>query len=169
MLRQDLARPRTKKYIQADGLIWVILGIAMCIGSIKLQLGSFRAPGPGFLPFLSGVSLGFFGFIQMLSPLFAGANERQQQKSYESRTKWNWRRSLTPLLTLTTLFAYILLLEPLGFMLTTFVCLLLLFKLSEPRRWLRPLVLSGVTAVLSYLLFSVWLQAHFPKGLLTFW
>ncbi len=83
--------------------------------------------------------------------------------------KWNWRKSLTPLLTLMTLLAYILLLEPLGFVLTTFVCLLLLFKLSEPRKWLMPMVLSGVTAVLSYLIFSVWLQSSFPKGLLTFW
>ena len=158
-----------KKYLRVDGLIWVILGIALCLGSVKLQLGSFRVPGPGFLPFCSGVSLGFFGFIQMLSPLFAGADERQQQNSYEGRVKWNWRKSLTPLLTLMTLLAYILLLEPLGFVLTTFVCLLLLFKLSEPRRWLMPMVLSGVTAVLSYLIFSVWLQSHFPKGLLTFW
>ena len=158
-----------KKYVRVDGLIWVILGIAMCLGSIKLQLGSFHAPGPGFLPFLSGVSLGFFGFIQMLSPLFAGANERQQQSSYEGRMKWDWRKSLTPFLTLMTLLAYILLLEPLGFVLTTFVCLLLLFKFSEPKRWLMPLILSSVTAVLSYLIFSVWLQSHFPKGLLTFW
>jgi putative tricarboxylic transport membrane protein len=169
MLRLDLAKPRTKKYIRADGLIWVIIGIAMCIGSIKLQLGSLRAPGPGFLPFFSGALLGIFGLILMVSTALAGEKEREQPENSESRMKWNWRRSLTPLLTLGTLFAYILLLEPLGFMLTTFVCLLLLFKLSEPRRWLMPLVLSGVTAVLSYLLFSVWLQAHFPKGLLTFW
>lgn len=158
-----------KKSVRVDGFIWVILGIALCLGSIELQLGSFRVPGPGFLPFLSGVSLGFFGFIQMLSPLFAGANERQQQNSHEGRMKWNWRKSLTPLLTLMTLLAYILLLEPLGFVLTTFVCLVLLFKLSEPKRWLMPMVLSSVTAVLSYLIFSVWLQSHFPKGLLTFW
>jgi putative tricarboxylic transport membrane protein len=157
------------KSVRVDGLIWVILGIALCLGSVELQLGSFRAPGPGFLPFLSGVALGFFGFIQMLSPLFAPADERQQQSSDEGRVQWNWRKSITPLLTLLTLLAYILLLEPLGFVLTTFVCLLLLFKFSEPKRWLAPLILSSVTAVLSYLIFSVWLQSHFPKGLLTFW
>jgi putative tricarboxylic transport membrane protein len=66
------------------------------------------------------------------------------------------------------LFGYIVLLEPLGFLLTTFLCLLPLFKLSEPERWVRPLVLSCSIAILSYLVFSVWLQCQLPKGLLRF-
>jgi putative tricarboxylic transport membrane protein len=158
-----------KRHLQTDGLIWIILGIAMCIGSIKLQLGSFRAPGPGFLPFLTGASLGIFGLILMGSTVFAGRGEREHLRSDEGLEKWNWRKSRAPLLTLMTLLVYIGLLEPLGFVLTTFVCLLLLFKLSEPKRWLMPLILSGVTSILSYLLFSVWLKCQFPRGLLKFW
>jgi len=158
-----------KKHLQADGLIWVILGIAMSVGSIGLQLGSFRAPGPGFLPFLSGASLGIFGLILMVSTGFMGGKGEERPKNDESPMRWNWRKSRTSLLTLVTLLAYIVLLEPLGFMLTTFVCLFLLFKLSEPKRWLMPSVLSGAASVLSYLLFSVWLQCQLPKGLLRFW
>src|SRR3989339_2173442 len=147
-----------KKHLTADGLIWVILGIALCIGSIKLHLGSFRAPGPGFLPFLSGASLGIFGLILMGSTFWGGEKKTERPRNDENPMKWTWKKSRTPLLTLMILFAYLLLLEPLGFVFTTFFCLLLLFKLSEPRRWLMPLVLSGATSVLSYLLFSVWLQ-----------
>ena len=81
----------------------------------------------------------------------------------------NRKRFLNPLLTVVILFGYILVLEPLGFLVTTFVSLLLLFKLSEPRKWVTPVLLSGVTAVLSYLVFSVWLQCQLPKGVLRFW
>ena len=81
----------------------------------------------------------------------------------------HWKRFLNPLLTVAILLGYILLLEPLGFLLTTFVCLLFLFKLSEPRRWVMPTILSACTATLSYLIFSVWLQSQLPKGLLKFW
>ena len=43
------------------GLIWLVLGIAMCIESVELGLGKIRVPGAGFLPFLSGVLLAILG------------------------------------------------------------------------------------------------------------
>ena len=158
-----------KKYLLADGLIWVLLGIGICAGSISLKLGNFHTPGAGFLPFLSGLLLGIFGLILMLSTLFSQEREEKNEVDGKDRARRHWRRFLNPSLTVVILFGYILLLEPLGFLLTTFVCLLLLFKLAEPRKWVTPIVLSGSTAILSYLVFSVWLQCQLPKGLLKFW
>jgi putative tricarboxylic transport membrane protein len=158
-----------KRYLLADGLIWVLLGIGICIGSVTLRLGDFHTPGAGFLPFVAGVLLGIFGLILMFSTLISQAREEKDAGDQEGLTKRGWGRFLNPSLTVAILFGYILLLEPLGFLLTTFVCLLTLFKLSEPKRWVTPLILSGTTAVLSYLVFSVWLQCQLPKGLLRFW
>ena len=158
-----------KKYLLADGLIWVLLGIGMCLGSTKLKLGDFHTPGAGFLPFFAGALLAAFGLILMLSTLFSQVREERDAESRNGRAKRHWRRFLNPSLTMVILLGYILLLEPLGFLLTTFICLLLLFKLSEPRKWVTPVVLSGSTAILSYLVFSVWLQCQLPKGLLKFW
>ena len=145
------------------------MGIGICLGSIKLKLGDFHTPGAGFLPFFSGVLLGIFGLILMLSMLLSQEREEKNEVDGKDRTKRHWRSFLNPSLTMVILFGYILMLEPLGFLLTTFVCLLLLFKLSEPKKWVTPLALSGATAVLSYLVFSVWLQCQLPKGLLRFW
>ena len=156
-----------KHRVPTDGLFWVILGIGLCLGSVKLKLGDFHTPGPGFLPFLSGVSLGIFGLILTLSGVFAKSDE--EAASEKSRTKLDWKRLLNPLITLFILLVYLLLLEPLGFILTTFICLLFWFKLSEPKKWVMPLVLSVSTSILSYLLFSVWLQCQFPKGLIRLW
>jgi len=158
-----------KKYVRADGLIWVILGIGMCIGSIKLKLGNFHTPGPGFLPFLSGASLGIFGLILMFSTTFVRLGNGEEAKQKRTSVIWNWKKLINPFLTLLILFVYLLLLEPLGFVFTTFMCLLFLFKLSEPKKWLAPFVLSISTSILTYLLFSVWLQCQFPRGLIKFW
>jgi putative tricarboxylic transport membrane protein len=158
-----------KKHARADGLIWVILGMGMCIGSIKLKLGNFHTPGPGFMPFLSGVSLGIFGLILTFSTTFVRLWNGKEAKNEKSLVNWDWKKFLNPLLTSLILLLYILLLESLGFLLTTFICLLLLFKLSEPKKWLMPLILSVSTSILSYVLFSVWLQCQFPRGLIKFW
>jgi hypothetical protein len=158
-----------KKYLLADGLIWVLLGIGMCLGSIKLKLGDFHTPGAGFLPFFAGALLAIFGLILLLSTLFSQAREEKNAGNRKGLTVQHRKNFLNPLLTVVILLGYILLLEPFGFLLTTFVCLLLLFKLSEPRRWATPLILSSSTAILSYLVFSVWLQCQLPKGLLKFW
>ncbi|HVN24475.1 MAG TPA: tripartite tricarboxylate transporter TctB family protein [Syntrophorhabdales bacterium] len=158
-----------KKLLLADGLLWVLLGIGMCLGSIQLKLGTFHTPGAGFLPFFAGASLALFGLILVCSTLISQAKEGEAARDLGRLTKRRWKRFLNPSLTVAILVGYILLLEPLGFLLTTFVCLLLLFKLAEPKKWLTPLLLSGSTAILSYLLFSVWLQCQLPKGLLKFW
>ncbi len=158
-----------KKYLRADGLIWVLIGIGICFGSITLRLGNFHTPGAGFLPFLAGALLAIFGSILMISTLFSEARGEKKGENLGHVAGRQWRRFLNPLLTVAILLGYILLLDPLGFLLTTFVCLLLLFKLSEPRRWVMPTILSACTATLSYLIFSVWLQSQLPKGLLKFW
>ena len=158
-----------KKYLFADGLIWILLGIGMCLGSINLKLGDLHTPGAGFLPFFAGALLAIFGLILMLSSLISRARQEKDAEDWRALAKRRWRSFLNPLLSVVILLLYILLLEPFGFLLTTFVCLLLLFKLSEPRRWVTPVILSSSTAVLSYLVFSVWLQCQLPKGLLKFW
>ena len=158
-----------KKYFLADGLIWVLLGIGICFGSIKLNVGNFHTPGAGFLPFFAGALLAIFGLILMLSTLSSQARGEKKGESLKDMARRHRMSFLNPLLTVVALLGYILLLEPLGFLLTTFVCLLFLFKLSEPRKWVIPIALSGGTAILSYLVFSVWLQCQLPKGLIKFW
>lgn len=157
-----------KHRVAIDGLVWVLLGIGICLGSVKLKLGDLHIPGPGFLPFLSGVSLGIFGLILTFSAAFAKSGEGEEAAYEESRAKWERKKFLNPLITLLILFAYLVLLDPLGFILTTFICLFFWFKLSAPKKWLMPLILSVSASVLSYLLFSVWLQCQFPKGLIKF-
>jgi putative tricarboxylic transport membrane protein len=128
---------------------------------MELNLGSLDKPGPGFIPFISAAILGFFGVQIMLASLF-----RKSAKGEVREGKlWEKGQRGTLFFTLLALFVYASLFEPIGFFITTFLFLFFLFKLSEPQKWLMPLVLSGTSATLSYLVLSVWLKAQFPRGI----
>ena len=59
---------------------------------------------------------------------------------------------------------YALVLEVVGFVAATFALLLFFFRALERQRW--PLALAGslVTALLTYLVFKVWLHVQLPAG-----
>jgi hypothetical protein len=61
------------------------------------------------------------------------------------------------------LLAYLLLLEPLGFVAVTFLFLLLLFRL-ERRGWGFSAVCAAIGTLASYALFQVWLRTQLPTG-----
>lgn len=153
-----------KKQNRIGGFIWLLLGALLCIGSVKLNLGNFHKPGPGFIPFLAGAALALLGFILM----FMGPNGAKAEEGSPGKKNWReyeWKNVLFPWL---FLFGYLLLLQPLGFLLTSFLFLFGLFKLTKPKSWLEPVIFSGATVVLSYFVFSVWLRCQFPKGMLVF-
>lgn len=155
-----------KKFDLAGGLIWFIIGTYYCIGSLKFGVGSFGRPGPGFMPFISGTLLGFSGLILILSSIGERLRVEEGLDGKEIRAKGSRKRPLFVLLL--TLFGYGLLLEFIGFIVTTFIFLFFLFKLTAPKAWIIPLIFSGVTVILSYLIFSIWLRFPFPRGIFNF-
>lgn len=147
------------------GLIWLILGIGICIGSINMKIGEIHRPGPGFTPLLTGVLLGLFGLVLLLSSISKRGDEERQIKNANKGMGKNWKKVLTCVL---ALFGYTFLLKPLGFFTTTGVFLFALFKMGYPAKWRMPLIIVGSTIVLSYLIFTVWLKIHFPGGVTGF-
>ena len=147
------------------GLIWLALGIGVCLMSVPLKFGRLQQPGPGFMPFFSGIVLGTFGLILTFSSHVKG----QTGGGGISDQKDSGKRNIGKLfLTSLALFSYILLFQPLGFFFTTFLFLFFLFKLAEPQKWVMPSVLSGGAVMLGYLIFSIWLKSQLPKGMLGF-
>ena len=156
-----------KKRDQISGLVWLILGVFFFIGGIKYDVGGFRNPGPGFLPLFAGSLFALLGLILTLSTFSqdsGGKKEEKVKKKNNFKTK-TWKTFLPPLLTLLILFGYAVLLESLGFLLTTFLCLFLFFKLSKPKRWLIPAIFSLIAVLLSHFIFSVWLKCQLPRGI----
>ena len=145
------------------GVLWLVLGVALCIGSISAGLGNSRVPGTGFFPFVVGTFMALFAILLIASSRSVAARSKPvvQDPLRLSELK-------LPAATLIILLSYVVLLEHLGFLLTTFLCLLSLFKLSNPKKWRMPLFLSGIAVGTSYLVFVLWLRNPFPTGILGF-
>ncbi len=146
-----------KRYDQIMGLIWFVLGDAIAIEAVHLGLGGLDLPGIGFMAFLIGVSLGLSGLILTLSATFKG------KEGHPLSSGQNWKNVM---ITLLALFIYTFLMEPLGFLFTTFLLVFVLFKITAPKKWFSPLLTSAVVVFACYLIFFVWLKVSLPKGIL---
>jgi Tripartite tricarboxylate transporter TctB family len=67
-------------------------------------------------------------------------------------------------LVLLALVVYAYALPHLGFVLTTTMVLIFLFKIVEPQRWSIAIGGALASAVIAYVLFKVWLGAQLPPG-----
>jgi len=147
---------------QLSGFFWLAISILVCIESIKSGIGTFRSPGPGFLPFWSGVALGTFAIILIASDIL---REKVGQKNINL---WGGKRWSNVILILVSLFAYALLLPRLGYLITTFGLMVFLFSLiGRPRLWVQG-VSALITVLATYIIFYVWLNVQLPKGILGF-
>jgi putative tricarboxylic transport membrane protein len=151
---------------RVGGIVWFVLGVGLCVGAIRLSLGSLHNPGPGFTPFLSGSLLGIFGLILVCSRSSKEMMPQQETKEVGATPVSENRKRL--IWTIFTLLVYILLFEALGFLLSTFLFFVSLFKLTNPGGWRAPLMLSAGSVVATYIVFSIWLKCQLPAGILAF-
>jgi putative tricarboxylic transport membrane protein len=143
---------------QVSSSVWFVLGLAVCLGSLKYRLGTPASPGTGFMPFLTGAAMCFFSGIGLIQ---ATLRRRRGEKWFPLLRGVAWRNALVILV---SLLAYVLLLKIMGFVITTAVFIAFLLRVISPQRWSVVFVTSVLTAFASYLLFDVWLKAQLPKG-----
>ena len=149
---------RTDKYV---GIFFLIFSGYICWKSLQLGLGTFQKPSSGFIPFLSGFFFGILALLLLIQNIwFNKANFTEEKKE-----KTNWRAIFT---VFASLFSYILLLNYLGFIITTILFVGILLKIIEKKGWFLTICVSLFIALGSYVVFKVWLQAELPKGFLGF-
>jgi len=147
------------KYHVIPIFFWIGLGLLVMILSYRLGLGGLRNPGPGLMPFLLGFFLCVIAVYFLLT--FLSRKQTLEGTAHAEQGRIHvWRLWLV----LASLFAYALLLEPLGFLITTFLVLLILFGTLD-NRWSTMLIASLLTALIAYCLFN-YLGVQFPKGIL---
>jgi len=141
------------------GILWLIIGVGLVLGSVELELGSIQSPGPGFMPFMTGCALAFMGLLLAIKEF--RRNPDGQGGEGISLRKF-WPRGFCSLF---TALLYGVFIKDLGFLLSTFLLIFLLLKILGSRKWFSPFLISIITTLGSYLLFSVWLRIRFPAGL----
>lgn len=134
--------------------VLLLFGLGGTIEAYRLRIGEPGHPGPGFFPFGLAVALGLVALALLLQPAVPRPAPATSERLRHGKV----------VLALLASAGYAFALEPLGFLLTTFVFLLFMLSAIEPRRWISSVTISAATAVASHLVFKVWLAVQLPAG-----
>jgi putative tricarboxylic transport membrane protein len=146
-------------------IFWVGLSLFTIFFSYKYGLGGFHNPGPGLMPFLLGVLLLIVSLYLLTKSLFkVGGQEKVDKVVEEGQGRINYGKIG---FVLASLFFYGLFLEKLGYLIVTFLTMVLLFWGVGIKRWPSLLFASGLTVLITYFLFT-YLGVRFPAGILKF-
>ena len=133
------------------------LAVVICAESIRLGVGNFESPGPGFLPLASGLVLGIFSLILPLRPPVTATRAAEQP-----RGQGFW---ISLSMVLGSLLAYAFLINILGFRVITFLWMGFVCWRIGKIGWKSALSISLVTTFSCYLLFEYYLSIRFPRGI----
>lgn len=132
----------------------IILAIPVAVASWGFGVGHPKSPGAGFLPLVIALVMGGLGLTLILHP-----TPNARGEAGESR----WGKFGISLVTLPF---YVAALEPLGYLLTTAVLLLVQFRWVEGRSWRTSIAIALAAAVVSLILFRVLLKVSLPTGVI---
>ncbi len=138
---------------------WLICGAAVSIASLHYGVGSLHAPETGFVPFAAGLAIFILALVG-----FVGSTIKQQKGVQWKSPMPEGAKAGRLLLTMGILFAYALLLTPLGFTLCTAIFVSLLLRLGKTSSWAVAIAGGIVTALSTYGIFGALLKVQFPPG-----
>jgi len=145
-------------------LFWAAVGSGFCVGALQYRLFKGAIPGAGFLPFLAGVvliGLSLAVFVSAVRDRRKNAGTAPDERFFPRPESWK-KVSLA----LGALLAYWAVLEFLGFLITTYLFLLFLLRVIEPKKWLLAAGTALIATTFAYALFNLWLKVRLPKGML---
>jgi putative tricarboxylic transport membrane protein len=147
-----------EKYDIFPGLFWIALSAFAMIGAYELGLGSFHEPGAGLIPFLIGAILFLVSIPVVLKSVsrIRDVGSKRKEAAKLDRIKL--------VCVAGSLFAYCFLIGRLGYLLSTTLLLLFLFKIAGTRKWRFVIAGSVLTAVVTYFGFT-FLGLRFPRGI----
>jgi len=140
------------------GCVLLAVGFYAIITGMKLELGSLSAPQPGFIPFLSGGAMAILS-VALIGKALLGRGREAEAETPEGLGK--------PVLVIAGLAAYVLILESLGYLITTAVLTVFFLWVLGVRKWWSLVLATILLAGGSYFLFDRLLGVTLPAGILT--
>jgi putative tricarboxylic transport membrane protein len=153
---------KAQNYNRVAAFFFLFVGLFFALYARTVEIGTFTEPGPGFMPFFGGLTLAGMSVALLLKTFI------QKMTEFGSSffpQKDSWKRVVPVFL---ALIAYNLLLNYLGFTLTTFFFVGFLVRFIFPQSMVRTLVVAVLSALGARLLFINFLETQLPKGFLGF-
>jgi len=147
----------------AGGLIWLFFAVLVIISSLKLGVGEFHNPGPGFFPFWSALCLGIITMM-LLGNHFLKKDAAENTSIAGIWKTLNWGRNVVIVI---ALFIYCLVLPILGYIPATLGLMMILFYTGKMKPW--AVICAALLAVLlTYCLFYYGLKTPLPRSIWPF-
>jgi putative tricarboxylic transport membrane protein len=136
------------------GIGAIVLAIPVGLASWGFGVGIPKSPGAGFWPLLIVLAMAGLGLSLILRPTPNGPRDAGLSR---------WGKFVV---SLGTLAFYVVALEPLGYLLTTFSLLFVQFRWVESRSWRTSAAIAVLAAVISLIVFRVLLKVTLPEGVI---
>jgi putative tricarboxylic transport membrane protein len=149
-----------KRHDFISSIVLFCIGLFIIFYALQFNLGNLNSPGSGFMPFLTGLIICGFSSITFFQAFL--------DKSAGVEKIWAGVKFQKLISTIVMLIAYVLLIEPLGFIICSFFLILALMRYISFQSWLRSILGAGLISILSYLLFDTWFKAQLPRGIFGF-
>jgi len=145
---------------QVAGLLLLVFGVSFVVGGRQFPYTTPNGPGSGFLPFWLGL---------VMSVLAVGLVVRATRMTDPGPAWLPGGRPLARIVVVTVATAaFIALMGVVGMALGTALFLIGLLRFLEGHGWTATLGVAVGTAVVNWLIFSLWLGVPFPRGVLGF-
>jgi len=146
---------------QVDGSFWLFISVFVCVQATSYRIGTIQFPGPGFLPFWAGILLGSLSIILIITNIL----KKKEEKITNLWKGTEWGKICLVLL---SLYIYSILLTKVGYLITTFGLMIILFGIKgKPKLWIQGLS-ALLTVLMTYVIFYFGLKVLLPKGVLGF-
>jgi putative tricarboxylic transport membrane protein len=147
---------------QITGVIVLIFSLAVIEGARRMPPSGTFGPGAGFLPFWLGAALAILAVILLV-------NATREPVQASGRSPFPMGRAVIAILeTVAGLAAFILLLEPLGFLLATGLLTAFLLRVVEREGRMMSLAVAVANSAGLYIVFKILLGVSLPKNLFGF-
>ena len=155
----------------AGNVVLILFSATFLIYTTRYPLDNWESPGPAVFPLVLGAVLLLLAAWQLIRAFMAPrAPDRGGEKIAKVdsvRAFLHDNRGEAKVLILTSLMVlYILMIQWIGFFVSTFLLVILSSRLMEAKGWVRPIVLSVGVCIFCYFLFVVWIKLSFPQGIL---
>ena len=146
---------------KASGLFLLLFSITILVESVRLGTGSLRDPGTGFLTFGASAIMGILSFALFIRAFL----KKEEIKGEPFFAGPFWKRVV---FVLVLLILWARLMPELGYLISTFLLTGCLYGVLERKKVLLVLTCSVLTTLITYVVFSKWLNCQFPDGLFGF-
>ena len=141
-----------------SSIVWFVFGALTVALSLRLPMGSARMPGTGLFPLVLGLALMALAASQGLREYLARPRGPSVPAPGESSARRRVAQFLAAVIAATAL------LQPLGYVASSFLLMLALLAVFGLRRWGMAAAIAAGSAAVSWVIFVRWLNIPMPPG-----